>query len=313
MLALSIAFGYTPSFCRSGSCYVSLDRADLIRTLLEATGRLVFKHAGTLSNLNCAKHDNKALKASAASACIATLISRVVDLQSDFWRQEAEGQQEVGAIPAAILPSADSSCARLSFPRFCWTTKSLTARSGPWRFGTSACFAIPINTLLSRYFNNLNPAMEDSGANDLASDVVRARCFLHCFARTLAARLFARLLRRRFSHRTSSTSTEVFENVVSTPCLIRERPGMFAQDPSSSALMLAMSPKRGLCKRPEEITLVSIGTGKVQRYIEDSSHDWGYVQWLPKLVNVFWDGMMLKSEHECRRAISWAFSVYVVL
>jgi len=80
--------------------------------------------------------------------------------------------------------------------------------------------------------------------------------------------------------------------------------GMFAQDPASLALSLVMSPTRGLAKAPEEIVLLSIGTGIVKRYYEDAhNHDWGYVQWVPKMLNLFWDAMVLKSAAMCRELL----------
>lgn len=80
--------------------------------------------------------------------------------------------------------------------------------------------------------------------------------------------------------------------------------GMFAQDPSSVALSYAMSPRRDIHRRPEDIVLLSIGTGKVRRYYEDpNGHDYGYVQWGPKILNVLWDAMVLKSVAVCRELL----------
>lgn len=74
--------------------------------------------------------------------------------------------------------------------------------------------------------------------------------------------------------------------------------GMFAHDPSSSALTLSISPS-WLNKKLDEVILLSLGTGKVNHFFEDESHDWGYVQWVPKLAGVLWDGMVMQSEHIC--------------
>jgi hypothetical protein len=78
--------------------------------------------------------------------------------------------------------------------------------------------------------------------------------------------------------------------------------GMFAHDPASTALTMAISPKR-LGIRPEDIVLLSLGTGNVNHYYDDPNHNWGYVQWLPKLGNCFWDGMLKKSELLCRELL----------
>jgi len=34
-------------------------------------------------------------------------------------------------------------------------------------------------------------------------------------------------------------------------------------------------------------------------YYDDPNHDWGYKQWVPKLTNCFWDGMLQKSQTIC--------------
>jgi len=78
--------------------------------------------------------------------------------------------------------------------------------------------------------------------------------------------------------------------------------GLFAHDPASGALSLAMSPTK-LNKRPEDIILLSLGTGRVLHYYDDPNHDWGYMQWVPKLTNCFWDGMLQKSEMICREIL----------
>lgn len=126
-----------------------------------------------------------------------------------------------------------------------------------------------------RYMHNLTPASqrEDTGANTPVVDVVMRS--------TAAPTYFP-------SH----------ENFVDG--------GMFAQDPASLALSLVMSPTRGIAKPPEECVLLSIGTGIVKRYYEDKDgrhHDWGYRQWVPRMLNMFWDAMVLKSAAMCRELL----------
>lgn len=72
--------------------------------------------------------------------------------------------------------------------------------------------------------------------------------------------------------------------------------GLFAHDPASFALTLAMS---RLKKSPADISIFSIGTGYVPKTVEGDSHDWGMMQWLPYLANILWDGMVQKSEAIC--------------
>ena len=90
-------------------------------------------------------------------------------------------------------------------------------------------------------------------------------------------------------HLTSHPTSDVRTN----PCillLINPAPtdvdgGMFAHDPSSYALTLAMS---RLKYRPEDISLFSIGTGFVPKIVEGDSHDYGMVQWVPYVANILW-------------------------
>ena len=51
----------------------------------------------------------------------------------------------------------------------------------------------------------------------------------------------------------------------------------------------------------KDVCLLSFGTGHVRHFYEDQSdaYDWGYMQWLPKISNILWDGMVKKSESLC--------------
>ena len=87
--------------------------------------------------------------------------------------------------------------------------------------------------------------------------------------------------------------------------------GLFAHEPSSLALTLAMS-KLGY--RTEDIVILSLGTGKVAHYYEDDTskyngqtHDWGYQQWLPKFSTVIWDTMVDKSLYITRSLLGSRF------
>jgi hypothetical protein len=65
---------------------------------------------------------------------------------------------------------------------------------------------------------------------------------------------------------------------------------------------MVMSPKRTHVK-PENICLLALGTGRVLHYNSDPNHDWGYVQWVPKLTNAIWDGMIVKSQILCEELL----------
>jgi hypothetical protein len=65
--------------------------------------------------------------------------------------------------------------------------------------------------------------------------------------------------------------------------------GLFAHDPASCALTLAMSRLRRSC---DSILLMSMGTGHVPKHISNEHCDWGVVQWFPHLTSLLWDGMV---------------------
>jgi hypothetical protein len=77
--------------------------------------------------------------------------------------------------------------------------------------------------------------------------------------------------------------------------------GMFAHDPASTALIMSMTK---LNKSVDKIKIFSMGTGKVNKYVEAAtSHNYGMYQWLPLLTNVLWDGMIAQSEFMCRQLL----------
>eukprot|EP01103_Thecamoeba_quadrilineata_P000224 TRINITY_DN10183_c0_g1_i1.p1 TRINITY_DN10183_c0_g1~~TRINITY_DN10183_c0_g1_i1.p1 ORF type:complete len:707 (-),score=130.49 TRINITY_DN10183_c0_g1_i1:2-2122(-) len=72
--------------------------------------------------------------------------------------------------------------------------------------------------------------------------------------------------------------------------------GIFAHDPASCALTYSMS---RLGKDLKDIRILSMGTGKVARFVPEDDHNWGLYQWFPQLPNLLWDGMIQKSETIC--------------
>lgn len=76
--------------------------------------------------------------------------------------------------------------------------------------------------------------------------------------------------------------------------------GMFAHDPSSCALIEAIAPNK-LRQPIEKITMLSMSTGKINHYYtSESGFNWGYMQWVPRLAPVMWDGMVMKSSGFCK-------------
>eukprot|EP01094_Clydonella_sp_ATCC50884_P016974 TRINITY_DN2873_c0_g1_i4.p1 TRINITY_DN2873_c0_g1~~TRINITY_DN2873_c0_g1_i4.p1 ORF type:complete len:376 (+),score=142.56 TRINITY_DN2873_c0_g1_i4:375-1502(+) len=78
--------------------------------------------------------------------------------------------------------------------------------------------------------------------------------------------------------------------------------GVFAHDPSSEALKYAISPQH-LEVPIRDIAMLSFGTGMVRHHFDDEAYDWGYVQWVPVLGSVLWDGMIQKSESFSRELL----------
>jgi hypothetical protein len=81
--------------------------------------------------------------------------------------------------------------------------------------------------------------------------------------------------------------------------------GVFATNPSMCALAQTQDPRN----RPEdradlaELVLLSFGTGRSLQYIEGSSHDWGYVQWVRPLINLMLDGVNGIADYQCRQIL----------
>lgn len=78
--------------------------------------------------------------------------------------------------------------------------------------------------------------------------------------------------------------------------------GMFANDPASCALTLALSPAK-LNLPLSAIVMLSMGTGKVNYFYDGDEHDWGYSQWITRLPNALWEGMTQKSEQQCQELL----------
>jgi hypothetical protein len=104
----------------------------------------------------------------------------------------------------------------------------------------------------------------------------------------------------------SGWRSHVRDRVTDCTCCVRS--GMFAHDPASEALKLAISPFK-LKLPPSDIIMLSFGTGKVNHAFEDSEYDWGYVQWVPKLPALLWDGMIKKSESFCEELLGERYAI----
>ncbi len=75
-----------------------------------------------------------------------------------------------------------------------------------------------------------------------------------------------------------------------------------AQNPSLVALAHAQDESLNGPEQPafEDIVLLSIGTGKVSRFVEGSRHNWGYLQWTHVLVDMMLEGSVDLVDRICQ-------------
>jgi len=65
--------------------------------------------------------------------------------------------------------------------------------------------------------------------------------------------------------------------------------GVAANNPCMVALAMALDPRAGEVDL-EAIKILSLGAGKSGRYIKGNNHDWGVVQWAPKILYMLLEG-----------------------
>lgn len=76
--------------------------------------------------------------------------------------------------------------------------------------------------------------------------------------------------------------------------------GMAANNPSMSAV--AKSVKAGFDF--DRVCVLSIGTGINPQYVAGERLDWGYKQWLPKLIPLIFDAMIGVPDYQCRELLN---------
>ena len=74
--------------------------------------------------------------------------------------------------------------------------------------------------------------------------------------------------------------------------------GVVANNPSMAALAQALCDPNNL-RKPEDIRLLSLGTGAVPRYIDGDQLDWGYGQWAKPLIPIMLEGSMGVADYQC--------------
>jgi uncharacterized protein len=78
--------------------------------------------------------------------------------------------------------------------------------------------------------------------------------------------------------------------------------GVVAGNPSMTALAQALEPSTG-GQSLSDITLLSVGTGRNNRYIAAQDNDWGWAQWAPHIINIVLDGTSGIADYECRQLL----------
>jgi len=79
--------------------------------------------------------------------------------------------------------------------------------------------------------------------------------------------------------------------------------GVVANNPSMAALAQTQDPRATMPHRPSlgEISLLSIGSGRVLSRVEGNRQDWGYTQWAKPLIGILLDGTVGVPDYQCRQ------------
>jgi len=78
--------------------------------------------------------------------------------------------------------------------------------------------------------------------------------------------------------------------------------GVVANNPAMVGLVQALD-TRAARQQLENIHLLSLGTGKVNRYIEGEDLDWGILKWGPQLFNLLFEGSTGMVDFECKQLL----------
>jgi patatin-like phospholipase/acyl hydrolase len=78
--------------------------------------------------------------------------------------------------------------------------------------------------------------------------------------------------------------------------------GVVVNNPSTCALAQALDPETG-GQRLEEVTLLSIGTGIISKYLTEQDADWGLAQWAPHLFSIMLEGGVGVADYQCKQIL----------
>jgi patatin-like phospholipase/acyl hydrolase len=78
--------------------------------------------------------------------------------------------------------------------------------------------------------------------------------------------------------------------------------GLVANNPSMCAVAQALDKNTGKQKL-NKITLLSIGTGVLPKFVKGFNENWGYLQWAPHLITIMIDGVSGVADYQCRQLL----------
>ena len=78
--------------------------------------------------------------------------------------------------------------------------------------------------------------------------------------------------------------------------------GLVANNPSMCAVAQALDKSTGKQKL-NKITVLSIGTGVLPKYVSGFNENWGYLQWAPHLITIMIDGVSGVADYQCKQVL----------
>jgi len=79
--------------------------------------------------------------------------------------------------------------------------------------------------------------------------------------------------------------------------------GVVCNNPSLAALSQALNPKTLPLPLLTDISLFSMGTGRVTNFVDGETLDWGYARWIPVILEIMMNGGADVVDYECRQIL----------
>jgi patatin-like phospholipase/acyl hydrolase len=78
--------------------------------------------------------------------------------------------------------------------------------------------------------------------------------------------------------------------------------GLVANNPSMCALAQALDKTTGR-QRLSKVTMLSLGTGVMPKWVEGFNENWGFRQWAPHLISILMDGVSGVADYQCKQIL----------